>query len=70
MSATTQPAGCTWDQTPNFDPDGRTLRHMMDCEVCAETWPRTAREMRIARNRALPSDAPGYLGENVGYKDK
>lgn len=70
MSATTLPEQCTWATTPDFDPDQRTLLHMMHCPACQDTWPRTAREMRIARGKALPSDDPKYLGANVGYKDK
>lgn len=63
---TTVPAGCTWQG----DPDERNLRHVMDCPVCSQLWPLIAREMRVATGRALPSDKPGYLGENVGYNDK
>ena len=65
-SATTIPAGCAWDGPP----DARSLNHIMECDVCSNLWPQIAREMRIAKGRALPSDDPKYLGSNVGYKDK
>lgn len=60
------PQGCTWQG----DPDQRSLQHVMDCEVCSGLWPLIAREMRIAKGKALPSDDPAYLGVNVGYRDK
>lgn len=63
---TSIPKGCTWDGPA----DARSLQHVMDCPACADTWPQIAREMRIARGKALPSDDPTYLGSNVGYKDK
>lgn len=66
MSGTTVPEGCTWEG----DPDQRTLNHVMYCKTCSELWPLIAREMRIAKGKALPSDDPSYLGSNVGYKDK
>lgn len=66
MSATTVPAGCDWAG----DPDARTINHIMDCAVCSTIWPVLAREMRIAKGKALPSDDPTYLGSSVGYKDK
>ena len=66
MTATSIPEGCTW----TGDPDERSLNHVMDCPACSELWPLIAREMRIAKGRALASDDPKYLGSNVGYKDK
>jgi hypothetical protein len=66
MSATTIPEGCDW-VGPS---DARTLNHIMDCPVCSELWPQIARQMRIAKGRAVPSDDPAWLGANVGYKDK
>jgi hypothetical protein len=66
MSATNIPAGCTWKE----DPDKRTLRHVMTCEVCSTLWPLIAQEMRKATGKALPTDDPRYISQNVGYKDK